>query len=67
MTSQVSLSEYSSSALATPTPVAVVSQNVCKRCRHLAKREGRFYCKLLQAFLADQTLSLPCDLLEVQK
>jgi len=57
MTSQVSLSKYSQT----------VSQEVCKRCRHLAKIEGRFYCKLLGAFLADPTLSQPCDLLEVQK
>jgi len=59
MTSQVSLSKYSA-----PTPVR---QEVCKRCRHLIRKEGLFYCKLLGAFLADPTLSQPCDLLEVQK
>jgi len=54
MTSQATLSKYSQT----------VSQEVCKRCRHLTRLEGRFYCKLLGAFLADPTLSQPCDLLE---
>jgi len=58
MTRQATLSNYSS------TPV---SQDVCKRCRHLTRKEGQFYCKLLEAFLADQTLSQPCDLLETKK
>jgi hypothetical protein len=58
MTSQVSLSKYS---------LSPVSQEVCKRCRHLTRKEGQFYCKLLGAFLADPTLSQPCDLLEAKK
>jgi len=61
MTSQASLSKYSTSPLVRPPPAG---QEVCKRCRHLTKLEERYYCKLLQAFLANQTLSLPCDLLE---
>jgi len=59
MTSQLTLSNYSTSSN--------VSQEVCKRCCHLTEREDRFYCKLLGAFLADPTLSQPCDLLEAKK
>jgi hypothetical protein len=40
------------------------TESVCKTCKHLDKVEGRFYCKLLGAFLAEQTLYLPCDLKE---
>jgi hypothetical protein len=40
------------------------TESVCKTCKHLDKLEGRFYCKLLGAFLAEQTLYLPCDLKE---
>jgi hypothetical protein len=40
------------------------TESVCKTCNHLDKIEGRFYCKLLGAFLAEQTLYLPCDLKE---
>lgn len=65
MTSQVSLSKYS--APAEESPPTPVSQEVCQRCCQLTKREERFYCELLGAFLADQTLSQPCDLLEAQK
>ena len=39
-------------------------ESVCKTCKHIDKVEGRFYCKLLGAFLAEQTLYLPCDLKE---
>jgi hypothetical protein len=53
MTSQVSLSDF--------------SKLVCKACKHLTKLEGQYYCKLLEAFLADPTLSQPCDLLEEKK
>ena len=42
------------------------TEPVCKSCKHLAKLEGRFYCKLLGAFLADQTLYIPCDLKEAR-
>ena len=42
------------------------TESVCKSCKHLAKLDGRFYCKLLGAFLADQTLYLPCDLKEAR-
>jgi hypothetical protein len=40
------------------------TESVCKTCKHLDKLDGRFYCKLLGAFLAEQTLYLPCDLKE---
>jgi hypothetical protein len=40
------------------------TESVCKGCKHLTKIEGRFYCKYLGAFLAEQTLYLPCDLKE---
>ena len=44
-----------------------LNQIVCKACRHLSQLEERFYCKLFEAFLADSTLSQPCDLLEHKK
>jgi len=40
------------------------TENVCNSCKHLTKLDGCFYCKLLGALLADQTLYLPCDLRE---
>ncbi len=40
------------------------TESVCKSCKHLSKLEGLFYCKLLGALLADQTLYLPCDFRE---
>ena len=40
------------------------TESVCKTCKHLDKIEGRFYCKLFCALLAEQTLYLPCDLKE---
>jgi hypothetical protein len=40
------------------------TESVCKTCKHLDKIEGRFYCKFLSAFLAEQTLYLPCDMKE---
>jgi len=42
------------------------TESVCKSCKHLAKLDGRFYCKLLGAFLAEPTLYLPCDLKEAR-
>ena len=44
--------------------LSTFAEIVCKRCRHLTKVEERYFCNLLQAFLADPTLSQPCDLLE---
>jgi len=41
------------------------TESVCKKCKYIDKVEGRFYCNLLSAFLAEQTLYLPCDLKEV--
>ncbi|MFA5364764.1 MAG: hypothetical protein WC325_06230 [Candidatus Bathyarchaeia archaeon] len=52
MTNQTVLGEFSTNA------------NVCKTCKHLTTLEGRFYCKLLGALLAEQTLYLPCDMKE---
>lgn len=40
------------------------TESVCKMCKYLDKIEGRFYCKFLGAFLAEQTLYLPCDMKE---
>ena len=39
-------------------------ESVCKTCKYIDKLDGRFYCTLLDAFLAEQTLYLPCDLKE---
>jgi len=52
MTNQTVLGKYSGTG------------SVCKACKHLEKVEGRFYCNLLGAFLAEQTLYAPCDLKE---
>jgi hypothetical protein len=52
MTNQTVLAKYSG------------TESVCKTCKHLDKVEGRFYCKYLGAFLAEQTLYLPCDFRE---
>ena len=41
--------------------------SVCKSCKHFTKLEGRFFCKLLGAILADQTIYIPCDLKEALK
>jgi hypothetical protein len=41
--------------------------SVCKSCKHLTKLDGRHYCRLLGALLAEQTLYLPCDLKEALK
>jgi hypothetical protein len=54
MTSQTVLAKFSG------------TESVCKKCKHLDKLEGCFYCKLLGAFLAEQTLYLPCDLKEAR-
>ncbi|MCW4034654.1 MAG: hypothetical protein NWF03_04750 [Candidatus Bathyarchaeota archaeon] len=40
------------------------TESVCKTCKHLDTIEGRYFCKLLGALLAEQTLYLPCDLKE---
>ncbi len=40
------------------------AESVCNKCKHFDKLEGRYYCKLLGALLAEQTLYLPCDLKE---
>ena len=40
------------------------SESVCKNCKYISKKDGRFYCELLGAFLAEQTLFLPCDMKE---
>ncbi len=53
MTSQTVLAKFSE------------TESVCKKCKHLDKLEGRFYCKFLGAFLAEQTLYLPCDFKEL--
>ena len=42
-------------------------KSVCKDCKHFSKLEGSFYCNLLSAILAEQTLYLPCDLREITK
>jgi hypothetical protein len=52
MTSQTVLAKFSG------------TESVCKKCKHLTKLEGRFYCNFLGAFLAEQTLYLPCDFKE---
>ena len=52
MTSQTVLAKFSE------------GEGVCKRCKHFNKLEGSFYCKFLGAFLAEQTLYLPCDFKE---
>jgi hypothetical protein len=64
LTSQEVLSKYTAGTGIGFTPV---SQEVCKRCRYLTKKEERYYCKLLQSFLAGPTLSQPCGLLEAKK
>lgn len=64
MTSQEVLSNYT--AQTHDRTLSPVSQEFCKRCRHLTRKEGNYYCKLLCAFLADPTLSQPCDLLEAK-
>ena len=52
MTNQTVLGKYSETG------------SVCKICKHINKVDGRSYCNLLGAFLAEQTLYLPCDLKE---
>ena len=49
------------------TTLSNLTDVVCKLCRHLTQLDERFYCKLFEAFLADSTLSQPCDLLERKK
>jgi hypothetical protein len=38
------------------------AESVCKSCKHFTKLEGRHFCLLLGALLAEQTLYIPCDL-----
>jgi len=52
MTNQTVLGKYSG------------TESVCKTCKHINKIEERFYCNLLGAFLAEQTLYIPCDFKE---
>ena len=52
MTQQTVLAKYSK------------TESVCKSCKHLTKLEGRYYCEVLGALLAEQTLYIPCDLKE---
>jgi len=40
------------------------TDSVCKTCKHMEKIEGRFFCNFLGAFLAEQTLYIPCDMKE---
>lgn len=40
------------------------TESVCKSCKHFTKLEGRFFCKLMGALLAEQTIYIPCDLKE---
>jgi hypothetical protein len=40
------------------------TENICKSCKHFTKLEGRHFCLLLGALLAEQTLYIPCDLKE---
>ena len=40
------------------------TDSVCKTCKYLEKVEGRFFCNFLGAFLAEQTLYIPCDMKE---
>jgi hypothetical protein len=40
------------------------TESVCTSCKHFTELEGGFFCKLLGAFLSDQTLYIPCDFKE---
>jgi hypothetical protein len=40
------------------------TDSVCKTCKHLEKIDGQFFCNFLGAFLAEQTLYIPCDMKE---
>ena len=42
----------------------IATESICKTCKYITKIEGSYYCNLLGAFLAEQTLYLPCDLKE---
>jgi hypothetical protein len=36
-------------------------EKVCISCIHFTKMEDSFFCKLLAAFLSEETFEIPCD------
>ncbi len=41
-----------------------VTEGVCETCRYFSELDEAFYCKFFEAFLAEETLCLPCDFKE---
>ncbi len=40
------------------------TESVCTTCKHFIELEESFFCMLLEAFLSDQTLAIPCEFKE---
>ena len=41
-----------------------VTKSVCETCKYFTEQEDSFYCKFFEAFLAEETLCIPCDFKE---
>jgi hypothetical protein len=39
-------------------------ESVCTSCIHFSKIEDSFFCKLLAAFLSEETFDIPCEFKE---
>jgi hypothetical protein len=42
-----------------------VTKSVCENCKYFNEQDEFFYCKFFEAFLAEETLCLPCDFKEI--
>lgn len=41
-----------------------LKESVCETCKYFTEQDELFYCKFFEAFLAEETLCIPCDFKE---